>query len=81
MLVFSLGGHNGHSLVNRTVVDRIVLPTREACEAARQGVRESEGATGLVLHEPGPCEPIPQEQGPAPGSGSSGSPGRGGRGQ
>jgi hypothetical protein len=61
-LVFALGGHNGHSYVNRAVIDRIALPTREACEAARQGVREYEGETGAVLYEVGPCEPLVREQ-------------------
>ncbi len=35
-LVFSLGAHNGQRFSKRTVVDPIVLPTREAGDAARR---------------------------------------------
>jgi hypothetical protein len=60
-LVFALGGHKGHSFVNGMVVDRVVLPTCEACEAARQGVLEHEAGHEGALYEVGPCEPVARE--------------------
>ena len=61
-LVFSLGAHNGHSFTQRTVIDRIVLPTREACEAARRGFEEYEAGERGILYEPGPCQPVPSKK-------------------
>jgi hypothetical protein len=58
-LVLGLGVHNGHSFVDRTVIDRIVVPTREACEAARRGFEESEAGEAAALFEAGPCQPMP----------------------
>jgi len=61
-LVFSLGAHNGHNFTQRTVIDRIVLPTREACEAARRGFEEYEAGQRGQFYESGPCEPAPPKR-------------------
>jgi hypothetical protein len=58
-LVWALGAHNGHSYTARVVVDRIVMPTRELCEAARHGMEEELAAELGRLYVPGPCEPVP----------------------
>jgi len=57
-LVWALGAHNGHSYTARVVVDRIVMPTRELCEAARRGMEEELAAEPGALYIPGPCEPV-----------------------
>jgi hypothetical protein len=41
----------------RRALDRIVMPTRAACEAARQGVEEYARAEDWKRFEAGPCEP------------------------
>ncbi len=61
-LVSSLGAHKGHSFTQRIVVDRMILPTREACEAARRGFEEYEEGERNRLYEPGPCEPVPPKK-------------------
>jgi hypothetical protein len=40
----------------RTVLDRITMPTRDACEAARQGLEEYARAEEWKRFEAGPCE-------------------------
>ncbi len=60
-LVLGLGAHNGHSFVNRVVVDRIVEPTLAACEAARRGFEEYTAGEGISLYEAGPCEQLPPD--------------------
>jgi hypothetical protein len=60
-LVLGLGAHNGHSFVNRVVVDRIVEPTLAACEAARRGFEEYNAAEGNPLYEAGPCQQLPPD--------------------
>jgi len=57
-LVWALGAHNGHSYTARVVVDRIVMPTLELCEAARRGMEEELAAELGTLYLPGPCEPV-----------------------
>jgi hypothetical protein len=59
-LVFSMGVHNGHSWVQGRVIDRLVLPTKEACEAARKGMEDYEDAADKVvaLYQAGPCQPV-----------------------
>lgn len=61
-LIFSLGAHNGHNFTQRLAVDRIVLPTREACEAARRGFEEYDAGERGRLYEPGPCEPVREDR-------------------
>src|SRR5207244_8854152 len=56
-LVWALGAHNGHSYTARVVVDRIVMPTLELCEAARRGVEEELAAEPGPLYIPGPRRP------------------------
>lgn len=61
-LVWALGAHNGHSFTTRVVIDRIVMPTKEVCEAARHGVEEYLVGDEGALYKPGPCEPVPRER-------------------
>ena len=61
-LVWALGGHNGHSYTTRVAVDRIVMPTREMCEAARHGMEEEQATEPGTLYVPGPCEPVAHGQ-------------------
>ena len=73
-LVFSMGVHNGHSWVQGRPIDRVVLPTKEACEAARQGMDNYErvGEEVVPLYQAGPCQAEPEpEKGSESTQGSS----------
>ncbi len=80
-LVWALGAHNGHSFTSRVVVDRIVMPTKNVCEAARRGIEEyAVGEQALLYnYSPGPCEPLlrgPRTSPTTPCADSSATPGR-----
>ena len=65
-VVWALGAHNGHSFVAGVAIDRIVMPTKDVCEAARHGIEEYLAGEKGALYEPGPCEPLSLEQPESP---------------
>ena len=57
---------SGYGFLAPSMVDRIVMPTREACEAARDGLEAYAAGEQGVIHQADACRPVGELTGTPP---------------